>query len=57
MYVSLLTFLEDLYCQHAEGLKTSKTVTYKSDKVASDIRESMAHLVRSGIDKKLQFSA
>ncbi|XP_006822333.1 uncharacterized protein C17orf113-like [Saccoglossus kowalevskii] len=52
-YDSLLNLLEQLECPHVTGLRTGKNVTYASNKAACEMLESLATVIRKGLDNRL----
>ena len=48
-YESLLNLLKELNCSSIVSLKTGKKVTYSSDKVATEMLESLAYVVRQKV--------
>ena len=52
-YSRVLNLLSICECPYIEGLQTSKTVNYSSDKSATEMLESIAHVVRKRLDNQL----
>ena len=55
-YDSLLNLLENLDCPNISGLKCGKSVSYSSDKSATELMEALAYVARKSVDICLEKS-